>query len=124
MSYFGAHRVALAALETAGGVAAIPNPEGVPLIITRVVVHLTTVSAGAGTVDAGVAANATTLSDNLIDGLNVQAATGVFDNVEDKGTNGKARQLWPTTGFLTISKASGAAAGLAGYVYIDYTRTA
>lgn len=113
------YKVALAASDAAGGVAAIANPEGVEVLITRVVVDVTTQSTGACTVDAGIAANATTLNDTLIDGLSV-AAAGTFDNVSDAGTNGKARASWGASQFLTISKASGAAAGLAGNVYIEY----
>ena len=115
------YKVALAAVDTAGGVAAIANPEGVRCIIHRIVVDVTTASTAACTVDAGVAANATTSADNLIDGLDVNAAAGVFDNITDKGTNGKARQAWGTTQYVTISKASGAAAGLVGNVYVHYS---
>jgi len=114
------YKVALAALDTAGGVASIANPEGVEVLVTRVVIDVTTASTAACTVDAGIAANGTTLSDILIDGLDVNAAAGTFDNITEKGTNGKSRQAWGASQFLTISKASGAAAGLAGSVYIEY----
>jgi hypothetical protein len=114
-----AYKIALVAADAAGGVAAIANPEGVAVIVTRVVLDVTTASTSACTVDAGIAANATTSADGLIDGLSV-AATGVADNVSDGGTNGKARAKWGASQFLTISKASGAAAGLAGNVYIHY----
>lgn len=114
------YKVALSASDAAGGVAAIANPEGVEVIVTRVVIDVNTQSTGACTVDAGIAANATTLADTLIDGLSV-AAAGTFDNISDAGTNGKARAAWGASQFLTISKASGAAAGLAGNVYIEYT---
>lgn len=115
------YKIALAAADTAGGVASIANPEGVEVLVTRVVIDVTTASTAACTVDAGIAANGTTLSDNLVDGLDVNAAAGTFDNITDKGTNGKSRQSWGAGQFLTISKASGAAAGLAGSVYVEYT---
>lgn len=114
------YKVALAALDTAGGVASIANPEGVAIHVTRVTIAVTTVATAACTVDAGIAANGTTSGDNLIDGLDVNAATGLFDNITEKGTNGKSRQLWGATQYLTISKATGAAAGLVGNVYIQY----
>lgn len=114
-----AYKVALAAVDTAGGVAAIANPEGAAVIVTRVLIDVTTASTGACTVDAGIAANATTSADGLIDGQSV-AATGVFDNISDGGTNGKARAKWGATQYLTISKASGATAGLVGNVYVFY----
>jgi len=118
----GAYRAALAALDTGGGVLSLANPEGADIIVTRLVLDITTAATGACTVDAGIAAGATTSSDNLIDGLDVNAATGVFDNIEDKGTNGKTRQKWESDQYLTISMATGAAAGLAGYAYVEYIR--
>ncbi len=113
------YRIALAAVDAAGGVAAIANPEGAAVIVTRLALDVTASSTGACTVDAGIAANATTSADGLIDGLSV-AATGVFDNVSDAGTNGRARAKWGAGQYLTISKASGATAGLAGTAYVDY----
>lgn len=118
--YRGAHRVALADAETAGGVLSVANPEGVPLIITRLIVNLTTASAGAGTVDFGIAADGTTLAAELIDGLDVNAATGVFDNIDDQGASGQSLQPWGVDEFVTGSAASGAAAGLEGFAYIEY----
>ena len=118
----GAYKVALAALDAAGGVLALLNPEGVDLIITRFVVDVTTKSTGACTVDAGIAADATTSNDTLLDGLDVGTAIGLFDNIENQGTNGVAAKKWPAAQYLNISKASGAAAGLVGNAYIDYVR--
>lgn len=117
----GAYYVALDDADTAGGVAAVANPEGVKLLITRAVLHVSTKSTGACTVDAGVAANATTSADTLIDGLSV-AATGVFDNLTSNGTNGKSVIEWGATEYVTVSKASGAAAGLAGTLFLEYVR--
>jgi hypothetical protein len=55
-----------------------------------------------------------------MDGLDVNGATGVFDNVTDKGTNGKSRQRIATGKWVTGSKASGASAGIVGFAYIHY----
>jgi len=114
-------KVALTASDAAAGVLSLLNPEGVDLIITRLVLDITTPSTGAGTLDAGVAATAVT-NDSLIDGLDVNAAAGVFDNYTDKGTNGKSRKLWLAGQYLTITKASGAMAGLVGNAYIQTIR--
>ena len=117
-------KVALANADTAGGVLAWQNPESSAIILVRVVIDRTTKSTGACTLDVGTAANGTTSSDNLIDGLDVGTATGVGDNIEDKGTNGKSRQRMDAKGgatdYITASKATGAAAGLAGNAYIFY----
>ena len=117
-------KVALGDADTAGGIFAWQNPESSAILVTRVVVDRTTKSTGACTADIGTAANGTTSSDNLMDGVDVGAAAAIEDNIEDKGTNGKARQrldaLGGTTDYITASKATGAAAGLVGNAYIFY----
>jgi len=111
----GAYKAALGVVDTAGGVLSLANPEGVDLIVTKLVLNVTTAATAACTVDAGVAANGTTLNDDLIDGQDVHTAAGVFSS----GTN---IMLWESDQYLTVSKATGAAAGLKGYAYIEYIR--
>ena len=118
-----AYKVALTAATdtTAGGVLSLANPEGVDLIVTRLVLDITTEATGAATVDGGIAANGTTSSDTLIDGADVGTAAGVFDNIENGGTNGKAAARWDSDEYLTIT-ASATLAGLVGNAYIEYIR--
>ena len=117
-------KVALAAADTAGGILSWQNPESSAVVVVRIAVDLTTKATAACTADFGTAADGTTSSDNLLDGVDLNAATGVFDNVDDHGTNGKSRQRLDakggTTDFITGSKATGAAAGLVGNAYIFY----
>lgn len=114
-------KVALGVADTGGGVLSWANPETGSIIITRVVLDVTTKSTGACTLDVGTtAASATTVVDTLLDGVDVGTAIGTFDNIEDQGTNGTSRQKLATGKWVTASKASGAAAGLAGYAYIEY----
>lgn len=114
-------KVALGTTDTAGGIFAWSNPETVSIIVTRVILDVTTKTTGACTVDVGTTAtSATTSSDNLIDGKDINAATGVFDNIEDQGTNGTSRQKLASGKWVTASVASGASAGLVGYAYIEY----
>lgn len=114
-------KVALAALDTGGGVLSWQNPESVSIIVERIIFDVTTKSTGACTVDVGTTAtSATTSSDNLMDGLDVGTAAGVFDNFGDPGTNGKFKQKLAAGKWITASKASGAAAGLVGSAYIEY----
>lgn len=114
-------RVALAAADTGGGIFAWANPEAGSIIISRVELDVTTKATGACTVDVGTTAtNATTSSDNLLDGLDIGTAAGIFDNITDKGSNGKSRQKLASGKWVTGSMASGAAAGTAGFVYIMY----
>ena len=114
-------RVALGAVDTGGGVFSWQNPTGQNVIVGRVVLDVTTPSSGACTLDVGTTAtSATTLSDNLIDGLSAATAAQVADNLGNAGTNGKTRQKLATGKWVTGSVASGASAGIAGYAYIHY----
>lgn len=109
--------------DTAGGIGSWQNPERVSVIITRIVVNITTVATAACTADVGTTAtSATTSSDNLIDGADLNAATGIKDNIADGGTNGKARQLLASGKWVTFSRASGASADFVGKAYIEYYR--
>lgn len=113
-------KVALGVADTPGGVLAWANPESGAIAVTRVLLDVTTKSTGACTLDVGVAANGTTSADNLIDGVDVAAAAGLFGNLGNAGTNGKTSQRMAAGTFLTASKASGAAAGIIGSAYVTY----
>jgi hypothetical protein len=120
----GAYKVALtAATTTAGGDALnLLNPEGVDLIITRLILDITTPATGAATADAGVTTTGTT-SDTLLDGVDVGSAAAVFDSADetDSGTNGKIGRRWGSAQYLTITP-SATLAGLVGNAYIEYIR--
>jgi hypothetical protein len=113
-------KVALAAVGTGGGIIAWQNPEAVSIHVLRVVLDITTQTSGACTADVGTTAtNATTSSDNLIDGVSL-AASGLVDNLGDAGSNGKARQKLAAGKWVTASVASGTVTGLVGSAYIHY----
>lgn len=106
----------------AAGMAAIANPEGVDLIITRCMIVTTVAGAGATTVDAGIAANGTASSDTLIDGQAVNAV-GLVDNIQNQAGNGLKAELWGANEYLTVSKVAGDAlseAGLVSRIYVEY----
>ena len=111
----GAFVIDLVAATTtaAGGVVRQANPEGVDLIITRAILRTTTHSTGAATLDIGVAADGTTASDTLLDGIAVGSAAKIADNINDAGTNGKARLVWGASEFVTAT-ASATTAGMVG----------
>lgn len=118
-------KVALAAVDTGGGLFAWQNPEDVSVLIHSLTINLTTKATGACTADCGTTAtSATTLSDNLIDGLDINAATGVFNNADNAGTNGKNKQVLASGKWVTGSVASGASAGIVGYALIEYSKIA
>lgn len=113
-------KVALAASDAAAGVFSWQNTEeAADIIVTDVIIDLTTASSGACTVNVGQASSAAA-SDNLIDGLDVNAAAGVFDSVTEAGTNGKTAVKVADDEYVTASVATGASAGLAGNAYITY----
>lgn len=113
-------KVALAAVDTAGGLFAWANPEGAAIIVTHVMLDVTTFTSGACTVDVGVAADGTTLNDTIIDGASLATAAGVRDSQKDAGTNGAGPTRVSSTQFVTGSVASGASAALVGSAFIEY----
>jgi len=113
------HPLVAATGTTPGAVCAIANPEGRDLYVTRCIANISTDASGAATVDFGIAANAATSSDILMDGLDVGTAAGVFDNIKNPGTNGKAGQKWGATEFLT-GTASATLAGMVGELIVEY----
>jgi hypothetical protein len=109
---------ALAAVDTAGGVMAWQNPETVPILVVGFDLLVTTAATEACTVDVGVSGDATTSDDTLLDGQDVNAATGIFRataavRLDEKGG---------TTDYITASKATGASAGIVGYGVVRYVK--
>lgn len=97
------------------------NPESGSIVITKVVVDVTTVATGAAKLDIGTTAtNATTASDNLIDGIDVNAATGLLGVGDGDGTNGKQQQKLAAGKWVTFKEISGDVTGLVGVCYIQY----
>ena len=93
-------------------------------VVFRLVLDVTTATTAACTLDVGTDGAGTSSSDNLLDGVDVGTATGLFDNMTNKGSSGKELQRLDakggTTDYITASMASGAAAGLVGNAYIIY----
>lgn len=97
---------------TVGGVLKLKNDFGIDLIVTDVFIDIKTVSAAAATIDMGVDDGGDTSSDNLIDGLAMGKATGVFCNRVNAGTNGGCA-LWKKDEYI-VATASGTLASLVG----------
>jgi len=111
----------LAAVDTGGGVFSWANPESGDILVEHVALKVATKTTDECTVDVGTTAvNATTSSDNLIDGKDINAAAGTFTNLESAGTNGKSAQRLASGKWVTASKSSGATAGLVGAYEIYY----
>lgn len=92
-------------------------------IILRVLLDVTTVATAACTVDIGyTATSATTSSDTLLDGVDVNAAVALFDSMNaalDAGANAKAQKA-ASGKWITADSASGDATGLVANAYIFY----
>lgn len=116
-------RQAITGYTSTGVKFGIANPFGQTVVIQEAVLVVTTAATGAATVDIGVAANATTASDTLIDGKDVNAATGAFNNViaAQAGTNGRIERTWASGEYVTLNGASGDLTGLVGYLRLTIT---
>lgn len=117
-------KVALAAVDTGGGIFSWVNPEAVGIVVTKVDINVTTIATGACSIDVGTTAvSGTTQSDTLIDGLDVHSATGVFSTASQAGANGVPPKTLAVGAWVTGSKDSGASAGIIGAAYIHYYLT-
>lgn|SRR5574340_512363 len=113
--------VSLTGDDIHGGVQSWANPESGSILITRLVIDASTKSTGAATLDAGTTAtSATTASDNLIDGLDIGTAAGVFCNLIDNGTNGKSGQTLASGKWVTFKEATGDTSGAVIIALIEY----
>ena len=110
-------RGALTASAAAGGVFSLQNTYGTNLVITRAIIYLTALAGSAGDMNVGVGDSGSTSYDTLIDGLNVNSATGAFGNIKNKGSNGEESELWGTSKYITASL-TGEAGSLAGFYAI------
>ena len=105
---------------SSGVFASMANPEGQTFIITHATLRITTQSTGASTLDIGIAADATTSNDGIIDGLS-GASAGIFSNIvaATAGTNGRPAIVWGASQYLNIAEASGDVAALVGTLYVS-----
>tara|TARA_R100000278_G_scaffold120107_1_gene102191 strand:+ start:263 stop:712 length:450 start_codon:yes stop_codon:yes gene_type:complete len=95
------------------------NPENEDIIVEGVFLDVTTAATGSPTIDLGVAANGTTGSDNLLDGVDVGSAAIMATSGVNGGTNGKMYQPMTSSQWIT-GDFSASAAGLVGNLYIRY----
>ena len=110
---------------SAGGLAAILNPEGVDVLITRGVLYISSNSTGAANLVSGVAASATTAASDIIGTLAMAAAEGNYYNAFALGTAAVTEigtpAIWESDEYVVIT-GSATTAGLAGTLYLEYIR--
>ena len=111
-----------AALFAGGEVAAVLNPEGVPVIITDVKLYVDTPSTGAANLSVGIAANGTTSDTDMINALAVNGAiTGkAYHGMTALAAKGEA-QVWGATEYITAT-GSASTAGFVGRLFVKYIR--
>lgn len=110
--------------SSAGDIFSWQNPHGAAIFVDRVVLDVTTEADGAANIDVGTASDASSSSDNLLDGQDIGAAAATFDNIDDQGTNGQSVQRMDANGGTTdhvTGTASSDPSGLVGAVYIYYS---
>ncbi len=115
-------KIAFGASAGTAGLFSIVSPFPEDVIITRAVLNVTT-GFGVGTAWIAVGAvtgSSTDYGNNLIDQVTATSA-GVFDNVTDKGTNGKSRQLWQKATWI-VGTCSQTPNTLAGSCFIEVIR--
>ncbi|MBI5954454.1 MAG: hypothetical protein HY865_22585 [Chloroflexi bacterium] len=117
-------KVALTAGNANAFAFAWQNPESSKILVTRVLIDRTTAGGtGSSVLNVGPGATATTASDTLIDGLDLNA-TGIADNISNIGTNGlstaKLDENGGTTDYITGQILAANAASLVGNAYIFY----
>lgn len=127
-AHFPEIKIAKVAL-TAGNANAIAfawqNPLATKAFVHRVMIDITTAGGtGSSVLDVGPVADATSTADTLIDGLDLNA-TGLSDNIENQGTNGKSSakldENGGSTDYITGKILAQNAASLVGFAYIHYS---
>jgi hypothetical protein len=96
------------------------NPFGCSVLVHELYIDITTQSTGASTLDAGIAADATTGSDTLIDG--VSGASVLRATVlKNGGTNGRNGVVWSSSRFLNVEEKTGDVDGMVAKFYVLYS---
>lgn len=115
-------KITLGQLSGTSGVLSVINPFNEDVIVGRTILNVTS---GFGTTTAfmsfGVGTTASTsYGNNLIDSVTANTAV-LLDNITDKGTNGKSRQLW-TSGTYITGTASVTPHTLIGQLFVEVLR--
>lgn len=113
---------------TTGGIASIPNPEGIPLILRDVRLYVTANSTGAANLTIGTAPSPGTAATNsLLTATAMAAAAGKLYSGDIGGgtvvaSDLTATALWGSADYIVVN-GSASTAGLGAILYIDFYRT-
>jgi len=87
---------------------AILNDSGVDRLIEDASVDVTDASAAAATLDVGISADAVTVGDTVLDGVDLNTVA-ITHKVTGTGNSSPEPTLWPATQYVTGTKKTGAA---------------
>lgn len=107
---------------TASALATWQNTTPNDLLIGHTQIRITTAQTPTCTLTVGVGSSALSLDSDkiLIDSFAAAGTVGLFDNITDKGTLGKARVALPANSWVNvICNAAGSATSLVGVLYFD-----
>lgn len=112
---------------TTGGIASIPNPEGIPLVLRDVRLYVTANSTGAANLTIGTAPSPGTAATNsLLTATAMAAAAGKIYSGEIGGTvvgtDLTATATWGSADYIVVN-GSASTAGLSAILFVDYYRT-
>lgn len=110
---------------SAGGVAAIPNPEGVDLVINDWKLLVTANSTGAANLTIGTAAAGTVAANSMLTTTAMAAAAGsIFTGIVSgtaAGQNVTTTTKWGSADYINVT-GSASTAGLSAILFVDYYR--
>lgn len=112
---------------TAGGIASIPNPEGVDLILRDVRLLVTANSTGAANLTIGTAASpGTAAANSLLTATAMAAASGKIFTGDVGGGTAVATDVtssakWGSADYIVVN-GSATTAGLGAILFVDYYR--
>ena len=107
-----------------GGVAAIPNPEGVDLVIADAFLLVKTNSNGAANLTVGTAPSGTVAATSMLPATAMAGAAGSVLALFNHGTaigNAAAPQKWGSADYINVA-GSASTAGLTARLFIKYYR--
>lgn len=107
-----------------GGQAAIPNPEGVDLVLADAFLAVTANSTGATNLTVGTAASGTVAATSMLGATAMAAAAGSVFALFNHGTAVGAAstpQKWGSADYLNVA-ASADASGLSAILFVKYYR--
>ena len=105
-----------------GGLAAIPNPEGVDLVISDAALYVKSNSTGSANLTMGTANSGTVAADSMLPTTAMEAAAGKVFGLTYHGTAlATERTKWGSAQYINVT-GSASTAGLEAILFVKYFR--